>query len=56
MSEIANHPNEEVKGMLRAASRHARCNPKRLTHDQVFDGLQQILDTSRDAGRVTPEA
>ena len=38
---------EAVKDMLRAASRYARCHSERLTHRQVFGGLQEIIDGSR---------
>ncbi len=39
--------DEAVKDMLRAASRYARCHSERLTHRQVFGGLQEIIDGSR---------
>ena len=39
--------DEAVKDMLRAASRYARCHSERLTHRQVFGGLQEIIDESR---------
>ena len=39
--------DKAVKDMLRAASRYARCHSERLTHRQVFGGLQEIIDGSR---------
>ena len=39
--------DEAVKDMLRAASQYARCHSERLTHKQVFDGLQEIINGSR---------
>ena len=48
MSLTTIQTNEAVKEKLREASQYARCHSERLTHDQVFDGLQQIIVRSRD--------
>lgn len=32
---------------LREASRYARANKARLTHEQVFGGLQELIDAGR---------
>lgn len=39
--------DEAVRDMLRAASRYVRSHSERMTHAQVFGGLQEIIDGSR---------
>ena len=38
---------EAVYALLREASQYARAHQERMTHRQVFDGLQEIIDGAR---------
>jgi len=42
-----NRVDEIVQNQLREASRYAREHQSRLTHAQVFSGLQEIIDAGR---------
>ena len=44
---VVNDERAMVNDKLREASRFARKHRKRLTHEQVFSGLQELIDAGR---------
>ena len=39
--------DEDVSEQLSACSRFCRENPRRMSHEEVFSGLQEIVDAGR---------